>query len=181
MNRPDSFFKKLGQLLTAFVLGIALLFTTACNNGDQLGARPNNPPVQLGGNNNPHSMGGDGYTNYKMSTDPKVKGNNSNLRSSLLPESVEMGQLIASNGIKSNAANDLIYPGANAPSSSHPDIGPKEESLRPEPFPSDRQRIVQRSNPNEKILEKIGEQFEEASEFIKDPVDRNAIYNNDRN
>jgi hypothetical protein len=36
------------------------------------GARPNNPPVQMGGQNNPYKMGGDENTQYKMSTDPAL-------------------------------------------------------------------------------------------------------------
>ncbi|MEW5857264.1 MAG: DUF6658 family protein, partial [Cyanobacteriota bacterium] len=74
MKHLTAFFKKLRlrQILTVFLAGALLIVTSACNNGDSLGARPQNPPVQMGGNNNPHSNGGDGYTNYKMSTDPNV-------------------------------------------------------------------------------------------------------------
>lgn len=43
------------------LLGVCLLFliTTACSNGSTTSARPQNPPVQAGGQNNPHKMGGD--------------------------------------------------------------------------------------------------------------------------
>ncbi len=60
------------QLVIAMLLSITLLLTTACNNGDIRGARPYNPPVQMGGQNNPYKQGGDSYTKYKMSEDPSV-------------------------------------------------------------------------------------------------------------
>ena len=163
----NSFFKKLGRILTVFVLGAALLFTTACNNGDLRGARPENPPVQMGGGNNPYKRGGDGYTNYKMSTDARAK-DSSKLRSS--NDSLILGELIADRGIQSNA-NDLLYPGANATTTSNPDLGPRGAAVKPEPIPAPRQEVINRGDPDEKILEKIGQQFEDASAFIKDSFD----------
>lgn len=62
----------LTRILMLLVVGVALLLTTACNNGDIRGARPENPPVQMGGQNNPYKQGGDSYTQYKTSTDPRV-------------------------------------------------------------------------------------------------------------
>ncbi|HEY9875410.1 MAG TPA: DUF6658 family protein, partial [Candidatus Obscuribacterales bacterium] len=64
MEKLTNLLKKLRlrQILTIFLAGVAIFVTTACNSGDQLGARPNNPPVQAGGANNPHKGGGDGYT-----------------------------------------------------------------------------------------------------------------------
>jgi hypothetical protein len=70
----NQFIRSLKDLsLTRFVmaafLGAVLLLTSACNAGNEVGARPQNPPVQMGGQNNPHKGGGDGYTQYN--TDPK--------------------------------------------------------------------------------------------------------------
>jgi predicted small secreted protein len=67
---------QLTRMLTILVVGVALFLTTACNNGDIRGARPENPPVQMGGQNNPYKQGGDGYTQYKTSTDPRVNDAN---------------------------------------------------------------------------------------------------------
>lgn len=169
MKQLISFFKKLriGQLLTVFIAGIALFLTTACNSGDIRGARPNNPPVQMGGQNNPHKQGGDGYNAYKQSTDPKVnRATGTGDRASL----VNFNQLLASNGVQSNGANDLLYPGTNATGSRNPDFGPRHDEFVQDAveIPAQPQRIVDRSNPDEKILEKTGQAFEEASEFIKD-------------
>lgn len=73
MSHINSFLKQLSRVLTIFVLGAALLLTTACNSGDLRGARPENPPVQMGGGNNPYKRGDDGYANYKMSPDARAK------------------------------------------------------------------------------------------------------------
>ena len=187
MKQIVSWLKQLqiAKILVVCIAGFTLLLTTACNPGNIQGARPDNPPVQMGGNNNPYDAGGDGYNNYKMSADPKVSGSHggafskkdANLRSSL----GDMGQLVAnSHSVKSNAAEDLLYPGESATKSGNPDIGPVgaegEKGLvrNTQKAPSDRQRVIQRSNPNEKILEKIGEQFEEASEFIQDSFEGQA-------
>ncbi|MDX2215224.1 MAG: DUF6658 family protein [Oculatellaceae cyanobacterium bins.114] len=170
MSRLVSFLKnlRLRQVVSLVVVGVALLFSTACNTGNLQGARPEVPPVQMGGNNNPHSMGGDGYTDYQMSTDPQVKHQDSNLRSGRF----DLNQLIASNSadIKSNAS-DLLYPGSSATSTNKADIGPRGEALKPEPIPAERQGIINRSDPDEKILEKVGQQFKDASEFLNDNAD----------
>lgn len=187
MKQIVSWLKQLqiAKILVVCIAGFTLLLTTACNPGNIQGARPENPPVQMGGNNNPYDAGGDGYNNYKMSADPKVSGSHggafskkeANLRSSL----DNMGQLVAdSHGVKSNAAEDLIYPGESATRSGNPDIGPvgsegeKKLIRNSQKAPSERQPVIRRSNPNEKILEKIGEQFEEASEFIQDSFEGQA-------
>lgn len=62
----------LSRLLTICLVGLMVVTTTACNQGDLRGARPNNPPVQMGGQNNPHKQGGDNYNDYQMSDDPAV-------------------------------------------------------------------------------------------------------------
>jgi hypothetical protein len=40
--------------LTVFLATVVLFVSTACNTGDMRGARPDNPPVQAGGANNPY-------------------------------------------------------------------------------------------------------------------------------
>lgn len=170
MKQLISFFKKLrvGQILTVLIAGIALFLTTACNPGDIRGARPDNPPVQLGGQNNPHKQGGDGYNAYKQSTDPKVNREMGGAgdRASLINDD----QLLVANAARSNAANDLLYPGNNATGSRNPEFGPRHDEFVQDAIeiPAQPQRIVDRSDPNEKILEKSGQAVQEATEFIKD-------------
>ncbi|MBW4538667.1 MAG: hypothetical protein KME43_05910 [Myxacorys chilensis ATA2-1-KO14] len=159
MQRLAEFLKKVrvGQFLVTVFAGFILLLNTACSNETAQGARPNNLPVQMGGNNNPHTKNGDGYTNYRMSTDPKVNGKpQSNLPSD---------RLIASTSIKSNSS-DLLYPGDRTSESSNPDIGyrtPKKLSG----LPNDKQPMLERSNPDAKILERVGEAFKDASTFLE--------------
>ncbi len=154
--------------MAIFVAGIALFMTTACNNGDLRGARPDNPPVQMGGRNNPHMVGGDGYTNYKMSPDPSVAGPKATGDRADL--GLSMDSLIATHDIKSDASR-MLYPGDRETATSNPDIGARDQQRFIEDtqrIPAQPQPILDRSDPDAKILEKIGQAFEDASEFIKD-------------
>lgn len=170
MIKLFSFFKKLRleRIVPIFIVGTALFLTTACNSGNMQGARPNNPPVQLGGNNNPHKGGGDGYTNYRMSTDPAVnQGDQRGDRASL---SIDFNQLIADSNIESNAS-DLLYPGSTATDAKSPDIGPVDSEIlkrEAQQVPARRQLSIDRSDPDAKILERTGEAFKDASEFLTD-------------
>jgi hypothetical protein len=60
----------IARFIVAACLGVLLLVTTACNSGNEVGARPHNPPVQMGGQNNPHKAGGDGYTQFNTDRKP---------------------------------------------------------------------------------------------------------------
>jgi hypothetical protein len=93
------FFKKLhlARILTVFLAGIALFFMTACNTGSVTGARPNNPPVQAGGANNPYKNGGDGYTNFKASEDPRVNSQSVNKEQNRADIQLIYPQVIAAN------------------------------------------------------------------------------------
>lgn len=170
MNKLFSFFKqlRLGQIIPIVIVGAALFLTTACNSGNMQGARPQNPPVQMGGNNNPHKRGGDGYTNYRMSTDPAV--NQTSKQGDRASLSFSSNSLIANSGIESNAS-DLLYPGAGATKTKNPDIGPVNSEILKrdaQQIPARRQVSIDRSDPNENILEKTGEAFKDASEFLTD-------------
>ncbi|MER3433835.1 MAG: hypothetical protein C4288_10470 [Leptolyngbya sp. ERB_1_1] len=158
---------KIRQLLATVTIGVVLLLNTACNTGDALGARPNNPPVQMGGNNNPHKMGGDGYTDYKMSTDPKVnsaRSNSSVKKQAHLPNAT--ATLVASLGVKSNAS-DPIYRSPDVSETNNPDIGPVQQKSLP-PLPNQKQPIIDRADPNSKVFERAGEAIQDASAFLKE-------------
>lgn len=166
MHTTTAFWKRLhpGRAVMVFLAGLVLLVTTACNAGDVNGARPNNPPVQMGGQNNPHKAGGDGYSQYKMSTD-RTAVNSAKKRASLPSQ-----PLIAA--INSNAS-DLLYPGADASSTDAPAIGTvgkegKQRLMDAQQIPQERQAVIDRSDPDAKILEKSGQAFKDASAFLKD-------------
>lgn len=167
MKKLTNLFRKLPlrQILTVFLAGVLLFVSTACNSGDQLGARPDNPPVQAGGANNPHKGGGDGYTQYKMSTDPSVNSNTAkpgHASSQLISH-----QLIAAN------ASELLYPGSGVTNTKFPEIAPgSKQTLNPsEQLPAQRQPSIERSDPNAKILERVGEAFKDAGSFLNDKAD----------
>lgn len=172
VRKLTDFVKKLrfGKMLTVLLAGVVLFFMTACNSGDVTGARPNNPPVQAGGQNNPHKSGGDAYTEYNQSTNPGVNRNAANQERNRADLQLTNDRLIAASQIKSDASK-LLYPGSDATSTSNPDIGPrgeKELEKAATQIPEPGQSVVKRSNPNEKILEKVGEAFKDASGFLKD-------------
>lgn len=169
MKQLSLFVKKLrlGKVLMVLIAGFVLLLNTACSSGDVRGARPDNLPVQMGGNNNPHTRGGDGYTNYKMSTDPKVNRAQSKKQAALPGSNV-----IADTGIRANAS-DLLYPGSNLSDTDRPDIGPVKQKSLPD-LPNPKQPVLDRNDPNARILERVGETFKDASSFLKDTADSAA-------
>lgn len=158
---------QLSKLLTSFVLAAVLLLTTACNSGDELGARPQNPPVQLGGQNNPHKGGGDDYTQYKVPTDPRLEKDD---RASLLQP---LATAIAAD-IPDKRNEGILYPDNTSAKSLDSDkdfISPqrKKELLDPTQIPAKQQRPqLDRSDPNSQLLEKTGQMFDDASEFLPD-------------
>ena len=173
MQRLTAFFKKLrlGKILTIFLAGLLLFTSTACNSGDVRGARPENPPVQAGGMNNPHKAGGDGYTNYKMSTDPSVNSQTANQERDRADVNLISKQLIAA----ANNDSELLYPGAETPAGraekekSLPLIN-KQNFTQPEPGG----QIQREANLGERIgdrLEAVQEAVTEASGFLKDKAD----------
>jgi len=171
LKKLTSFFKKLqlGRILTIFLAGAVLFITTACNSGDVRGARPENPPVQVGGANNPHKLGGDGYTEYKASTDPRVNNKTANQKRDRADSQLTSDKLIAA------TQSDLIYPGSETNSKQLPDIIPgSEKVLKGGQIPAERQPIVDRNDPNSKILERVGEAFNDAGAFLKDDGDAAA-------
>ena len=87
---------RIKKIASAFLLAMVLLITTACNSGNQQGARPDVPPVQMGGQNNPHKTSGDNMTQYRSPANDSLleKGQSSiNLPSgNLLPKFFNQGE-----------------------------------------------------------------------------------------
>jgi hypothetical protein len=167
MKRLAFFFKELQirQILTVFLAGLVLLLSTACSSGDLQGSRPDNTPVQIGGNNNPHKMGGGG-SESEMTADPKIMGRSTVTKQD---QSSLSSLQLADNSIKSNAS-DLSYRGSNNSETDRPDIGAKQQKSLPS-LPLKKQPVIDRSDPNAKILERVGEAFKDATSFVKDTAD----------
>ena len=87
--------------------------------------------------------------------------------------------VLADTQIKSNAT-DLLYRGKNATETSEPDIGVKSEALNAEPIPAKPQEFVNPGDFDNKILEKIWQQFVDASAFLdKNPASSDSPKNPD--
>ncbi|MEG4626653.1 hypothetical protein Q5691_20500 [Microcoleus sp. w1-18aA5] len=179
MNTVTSFLKKLrsGQLLTQFLTvcmaGLLLFTSTACNSGDVRGARPENPPVQAGGMNNPHKGGGDGYTNYKTSTDPKVNQSPAQAEKNRADLSIVGDRLLASTTAESNSSK-LLYPGSAPMETDKLDLelgGDKSLLEAPDGQQAKAQPVFDRSDPDANILERVGAAFKDASGFLKDSAE----------
>ncbi|WP_445630849.1 DUF6658 family protein [Nostoc sp. DSM 114167] len=172
MNAVRVFLKqiRLRQILTIFLAGLLLIVSTACSGANAQGANPQNPAVQAGGANNPYKNGGDNYSNYRMSTDPKIanpKANQGRDQASLQPSS----QLL----IATNTESEILYPGGETPAGRVQ----KEAEL---PFITDKDfrqpepggLIQNESSVGERVkdrLETVKEAVEEASGFLKNKAD----------
>jgi hypothetical protein len=168
-----AFLKKLRlrQILTVFLAGVLLLISTACSGATTQGANPENPAVQAGGGNNPYkSGGGDGYTNLKVSTDPKVnttkaksQGDQANL------------ELIPQHLIAINKDSEMLYPNAETPAGR----AQKDAELpikTPEDFQEPEPGGLNQRNPDlkeraENRLNEVKDAFKEASKFVKEKGD----------
>lgn len=172
MNRLTAFFKKLRlrQVLTLFLAGVLLIASTACSGATTQGANPDNPAVQAGGANNPYKSGGDGYTNLKMSTDPKV--NNTKAKSQADQANLQLNSLQL---IAANKESELLYPGAETPAGraekeAQFPIKTSKDFVEPKPGG------LNQRNPNlgeriENRIEQAQEAFKEAGDFAKDKAD----------
>lgn len=156
------------RVATAFLLALVMLITTACNSGDELGARPNNSPVQMGGQNNPHKVSGDGMTQYRSPANDSLleKGQSS------LPSAVYLAA--ANNSNTSYPTDDsriegLLYSDGEAESLDSVDefVSPQRQKqlLDPTEIPAQKQPAIDRSNPDNKLLEKTGQMFDDAGNF----------------
>lgn len=112
MNSVIEFWKKLKlrQIFTVFVVGLLLIVTTACSGANPQGANPENPAVQAGGANNPYKGGGDKYTKYRMTTDPKVI--EAEEKKEREQANIELNSQVL---IAITRDSEILYPGAETP------------------------------------------------------------------
>ncbi|MBW4686479.1 MAG: hypothetical protein KME40_15580 [Komarekiella atlantica HA4396-MV6] len=172
MNILIGFLKKLRlrQMLTIFLAGLLLIVSTACSGVNAQGANPQNPAVQAGGANNPYKGGGDKYTKYRMSTDPKVTNTKANKGQDQASLQLNSQLLVAT-----NKESELLYPGAETPAGrlnkeAELPIITDKDFRQPEPG-----GLIQRE-PDlgtrvQERLETVKEEFEEASGFLKEKAD----------
>ena len=163
---------RLSQLLTVFLATVVLFIGTACNSGDVRGARPDNPPVQMGGGNNPYKYGGDSNTNFNLSPDPKVSTQGTKADRNRADLQIISNQLIASKEA------EILYPGGEQ-SSNRAELEkalPKktlEDFEKPEPG-----GLIQReSSISDRVQDRLGavkETFDKASGAIQEGANLGA-------
>jgi len=164
MKKLTAFLKQLQlrQLLTVLLATVVLFVSTACNNGNETGARPNNLPVQMGGSNNPYKSGGDTNTNFNLSPDPKVNGEKAKATGKQASMPTLSNPLIA--------AVETLYPGAESPAN-RPDVEkalPKktlQDYETSEPGGLNQRKSSLGDRVQDRLAE-VKETFEEASDFI---------------
>ncbi len=162
---------RIKKIASAFVLVTFLFFTTACNSGDKQGARPNNSPVQVGGQNNPHKAGGDGMSQYKSPVNDS-KLNKAQGQANLPAESL---LATANKSETSYPTNDsqvegLLYSDsdeAKSLNSVNDFVSPQTQRALKDPsqIPAVKQPAIDRSDPDNKLLEKTKQMFDDAGNF----------------
>jgi hypothetical protein len=172
VNNVIDFWKKLRlrQILTIFLAGLLLIVSTACSGANAQGANPQNPAVQAGGANNPYKNGGDKYTNYRMSTDPKVINKKGDDQANLQPSP----QLL----IATNQDSEILYPGAETPEGraekeAELPLITKKNFQQPEPggLVQNESSVGERAKDR---LEIVKDTFGKASEFLNEKADEAA-------
>jgi hypothetical protein len=162
---------QLRQILGVFFAGILLIFSTACSGANAQGANPQNPAVQAGGANNPYKNGGDKYTNYNLTTDPKVANPKAGKdQASLLTNSSLL--------IATNKESEMLYPGAETP------VG---RAYKEDQMPIITDKDFQKAQPGGLIqrepdvgtrvkerIETVKEAVQDASSFLQDKADEAA-------
>lgn len=167
MDSLISLWKKLRlrQVITVFLAGLLLVFSTACTQANPQGSNPRNPAVQAGGANNPYKNGGDNYTKYRMSTDPKINQEKDRASLQINPQVL----------IAVNRESELLYPGAETPTGrvikeGELPIITGKDFQQPKPG-----GLIQREpDVGARIQERIGtvqENVKEASGFLKEKAD----------
>lgn len=176
MNKLTAFFKKLRlrQIVTIFLAGVLLIVSTACSGATTQGANPNNPAVQAGGANNPYKSGGDGYTDLKMSTDPKVNSTKAKSGRDQASLQLNSNQLIAADMTR-NKESEMLYPGAEEPAGraakeAQLPIITGEDFTKAEPGGLN-QRNADLGEKLENRVETAKEAFKKAGAFVKEKSD----------
>jgi hypothetical protein len=174
MKKLTVFFKqlRLTQLLTAFLATVVVFVGTACNSGTVQGARPENPPVQAGGANNPYKGGGDSNTNYNFSPDPKINGKASQSKGDRADLEIISNRLIA-------VSNKAQYPGEAVRQGSPADEQKPLRQIDLQDFeaPEPGGQIQRESNIGERIKDRLSvvkETFGEATEFVREGANEAA-------
>lgn len=156
------------RFATALLLTTFLFITTGCNSGNKVGARPEVPPVQLGGQNNPHKAGGDGMSQYRSpANNSMLDKDNASLPTTNLLAAANKRETTYSTNEK---VEDLLYSDSPAESLNNVDdvVSPQRQKALKDPaqIPAVKQPALDRSDPDNKLLEKTKQMFDDAADFL---------------
>lgn len=160
---------QLKKIASACLLAAILLITTACNSGNEVGARPEVPPVQVGGQNNPHKAGGDNMSQYRSPVNDSVLDKDSaSLPSTNLLAAANQSE--TAYPTDDNQVEGLLYSDSDRVDSlDNVDdfVSPRTQRALKDPaqIPAVKQPAIDRSNPDNKLLEKTGQMFDDAADF----------------
>src|SRR5919202_2184713 len=166
MKKLTVFFKqlRLSRILTVFLPALVLFISTACNNGDVRGARPDNPPVQAGGSNNPYKNGGDTNTNFNISPDPKVN-------KSAKSDGSRAELQINSNQLIATSEDGRLYTSGQSPTISEVEKTLPKKTLKDFETPEPGGEIQREDSIGDRIKDRLStvkETFDKASGFINE-------------
>ena len=139
---------RIRRLFTTVALGIVLLLNVACSSGSVQATRPGQPSMQM--------------------TEGKSAGKA--VKSSIEQQARKASKSTADGRDVKVNASDMSYRGSDVPQSSNPDIGPVQQTSLP-PLPNPKQPMIDRADPNSKVLERAGEAIQSASAFLKNTAE----------
>lgn len=157
---------RIHKILTVCLATVVLFISTGCNSGNAVGARPDNPPVQAGGANNPYKNGGDTNTNFKISPDPKLKEQSASTQGKRAEIQIISNSLIASQ------EDGLLYPGAESPTQ-RPEVEKSLPIKTLKDFETSQPggQIQREDDFGDRVQDRLGavkESFDKASDFINE-------------
>lgn len=157
---------QLNKILTICLAAMVLFISTACNNGNEVAARPNNPPVQAGGANNPYKNGGDTNTSFNLSPEQKINDNSVSRQGKRADLQILSKQLIASN------PEGILYPGAESPAE-RPEVEKSLpiKTLKDFETPQPGGTIQRQEDFGDRVQDRLGAvkgAFDKASDFISE-------------
>lgn len=166
---------RLGRILSVCLAAVVMFMTTACNSGNAVGARPENPPVQAGGANNPYKSGGDTNNNLKISPNPEMKDKSTSNQG-------KRAALQRSNQLIANNPDGILYPGAESPSKRlEVEKSLPIKTLKDFETPQPGGTIQRQEDFGDRVQDRLGavkETFDKASDFISEDA-KEALDNHD--
>jgi hypothetical protein len=179
MNAIASFLRQIQvrKILGVFIAGVALILATACSADGAKSANPHqrdNVPLQTGANNTPYTRGSDSKGEFIPSSD---YGNRAHSQQHSDASGLFSNNQLIASSVAGSRSSDMLYQSSDQREVGFDDRKPaQKQATEPEKIPAESQPSLDRSNPDEKILENVGKQFREASKFLNEDTRSSAEY-----